>query len=239
MRDPGKIEGAKLESLFESLIADKTIISMHVVGADFQRLTCITAAEQSKTGNHLVVDCPDGFSRATAGIGSLNIRFNFNGSDHIEYIFSTSGGSRQGRELKIPFPDYVERLQRRKNFRIDTMPGTWLYFKARKIRGQIDLINVSLGGAYGGLFKHNQKNLAGSLLKSNQRLYNVRIVFPVDKTKPDHTVIIEKAEVRRVERDKERKSYRYAFEFMNIDRENLQELTKAIYHIQRQFLKNR
>lgn len=30
-----------------------------------------------------------------------------------------------------------------------------------------------------------------------------------------------------------------SFEFMNIDKVNHQELTKAIYHIQRQFLQNR
>jgi c-di-GMP-binding flagellar brake protein YcgR len=239
MTDPGKIEGLKIEALFESLIADKTIISMHVAGTDFQRLTCITAVERTSDGHQFSVDCPEGFSQAIASSETLNLRFNFNGRDHLEYIFSTSGGSRLGRELKVPFPDFVERLQRRKNFRIDVMPGTRMIFSSGKIKGQIELINISLGGAYGLLGKHNQKNLTGSLFKSNQRLYKVRIVFPADKMVDEQTVIIRKAEVRRIERDRERKHYKYAFEFMTIDKENLQELTKAIYHIQRMFLQNR
>lgn len=239
MSDPGKIEGRKLDVLFEALIADRTIMSMHVAGTDFQRLTCITAVERGLDGSRLVVDCPEGFSEAASRNETLNIRFTFNGSDHLEYIFGTTGGIRHGRELKLPFPDYVERLQRRKNFRIDTLPGTRLLFSIGKTSGRIDLINISLGGAFGLLVKPASKDLSGSLLKINQRLYNVRIVFPADKVVEKRTVVIKKAEVRRIEPDRERKRSKYAFEFMTIDKENLRELTNAIYHIQRQFLQNR
>jgi c-di-GMP-binding flagellar brake protein YcgR len=237
--DPGKIEGPKLDTLFESLIADKTIISMHVAGTDFQKLTCITAVERTPDGNRLLVDCPEGFSRAIANIETLDLRFNFNGDDHLEYIFHTSGGSLNGGEVKVPFPDYVERLQRRKNFRIDTIPGTRLFISSGKLEGRIDLINISLGGAFGLLGKHNQKDPTGSLLNVNQRLYNVRIIFPADNIMEETSVTIKKAEVRRIERDRERKQYKYAIEFLVIDKENLQELTTAIYHIQRRFLQNR
>ncbi len=239
MPDPGKIEGPKLDTLFESLIADKTIISMHVAGTDFQRLTCIIAVERTPDGNRLLVDCPEGFSRAIANSETLDLRFNFNGSDQLEYIFHTSGGFLHGNEVKVPFPDYVERLQRRRNFRIDTMPGTRLFISSGKLEGRIDLINISLGGAFGLLGKHNQKDPNGSLLNVNQRLYNLRIVFPADNMMEEKSVMIKKAEVRRIERDKERKLYKYAIEFLIIDKENLRELTTAIYHIQRRFLQNR
>jgi hypothetical protein len=237
--DPGKLEGRKRDSLFDSLIASKTIISIFVVGTDFQRLTCITAVEQTKEGKRLVVDCPEGFSRAVGKTGRLDLRFNLNGSDQLEYIFSTSGGTVHGRDLKVPFPKYVERLQRRKNFRIDTMPGTRMLYSFRKVKGQIDLINISLGGAFGLLVKPNGRKLKGSLFKVNQRLYKIRIVFPADKDLDEQTVIIRKAEVRRVERDRERERYKYAIEFVDIDKEDLQGLTKAIYHIHRQFLQKR
>lgn len=239
MPDPGKIEGPKLDTLFESLIADKTIISMHVVGTAFQRLTCITAVERTSDGNRLLVDCPEGFSRAIANTKTLDMQFNFNGGDHLEYIFNTSGASLHGDEVKVPFPDYVERLQRRKNFRIDTMPGTRLFFSSGKLEGRIDLINISIGGAFGLLGRHNQNDLTGSLFTVNQRLYNVRIVFPADNIMEEKSVNINKAEVRRIERDKERKHYKYAIEFLVIDKKNLRELTNAIYHIQRRFLQNR
>ncbi len=237
--DPGKIEGRKLYELFGSLITEKTIISIYVAGTDFQRLTCVTAVEQTKDRNLLVIDCPEGFSKATREMERLDLRFNFNGSDQLEYIFSTRGGTVHGRELKVPFPNFVERLQRRKNFRIDAIPGTRLFFTSRKVEGQMDLINISLGGVLGLLKKHGKKDLTGSLFKANQRLYKIRIVFPADNIVEAQTVNIRKAEVRRIERDKERKQYKYALEFTEIDKEELRGLTNAIYHIQRQFLQKR
>lgn len=239
MPDPGKIQGPKLDVLFEALIKGKTIISMQVVGKDFQRLTCVTSIEHTPNGNYLMVDRPEGFSQAVGNDESMKLLFNFNGTDHLEYMFGTSGGSVNGRELKIPFPEHVERLQRRKNFRIDTLPGTKLVFASSKLKGRIDLINISLGGAFGVLIKHNQKDLRGSLFKKDQRLYRVHIVFPGHKTMDEQLVVIKKAQVRRIEHDKERKLYKYAFEFMTVDKDNAQKLTQAIYHIQRHFLKNR
>ncbi len=239
MPDPGKIQGGKLVTLFEELIATRTIISMQVAGKDFQRLTCITAIERGADGNHLLVDRPDGFDQAVSDDEPVQLRFNFNGADHLEHLFETHGLVANGADLKIPFPDHVERLQRRRNFRIDTLPGTKLLFTCGKIQGQIDLINVSLGGAYGLLTKHNQKGLKGSLFKMDQRLYKIGILFPADKSREEDLVLIKKAEVRRIEHDRERKQYKYAFEFTTMDGNNTQRLTEAIYHIQRQFLQNR
>ena len=239
MRDPGKLKGPKLDTLFEELIEKKTILSMQVVGKDFQRLTCITAVERTSGINYLLVDRPADFSEALGNDESLKLRFNFNGADQLEYLFSTGGGITSGNNLKIPFPDYVERLQRRKNFRIDTLPGTYLSFASGKLKCRIDLINISLGGAFGVLTKPNDKNQKTAPFKPDQRLYRMSIVFPGDKHQEQQTVAIRKAEVRRVERDRERKLFKFAFEFMTVEKEEHEKLTTAIYHIQRQFLQNR
>ena len=55
----------------------------------------------------------------------------------------------------------------------------------------------------------------------------------------ERLVVIDRAEVRRIEHDIERRLYKYAFEFMEVDKEQKQKLTQAIYHLQRQYLKNR
>ena len=239
MNDPGKVQGERLSALFNEMIDKKVIISIHVVGTAFERLTCITAVERDSGGGHLLIDRPDGFSQSAGQSEPWNLRFNFNGPDSLEYIFSTRGGEFCGSNLRLPFPEYVERLQRRKDFRILTVPGTKMLFAADKVKGVIDLINVSLGGAFGVLrkFKANAHN--GCLLAVDQRLYKVGLIFPADKEADERLVVINRAEVRRIEQDKDRRLYKYAFEFMEIDREQKQKLTQAIYHLQRQFLKNR
>ncbi len=144
LNDPGKIQGPKLDALFDEMVANRTIISIYVVGNGFERLTCIMATERSLEGNFLLIDQPDGFGKTAGQSEQWNLRFNFNGPDHLEYIFCTRGGEYSSHNLKVPFPEYVERLQRRKDFRIMTLPGTKLIFAVKKIKGIIDLINISI-----------------------------------------------------------------------------------------------
>lgn len=239
MGDAGKVQGEKLIELFNELIAKKVIISMNVVGAGFDRLTCVTGTTRDGAGHFLLIDPPDDFKEAAADKDLWHLRFNFNGPDQLEYLFNTRGGELRDDGLKIPFPEHVERLQRRRNFRITTLTGTRMHFKLKKIQGVLELINVSLGGTYGVLVKHNFKFMRGSVLKMDQQVYDVRIVFPGDEEDPGETIHVKRAEVKRVEHDQDRGFYRYAFEFKEMEKEAQQRLTQVIYSLQRRYLQRR
>lgn len=239
MGDAGKVQGEKLTELFNELVQKKVIISMNVVGAGFDRLTCITGITKETSGQYLLVDPPDDFKEAAADRDLWHLRFNFNGPDQLEYIFSTKGGVLGEDGLRLPFPDHVERLQRRRNFRVNTLTGTRMYFKLKKIQGVLDLINISLGGTYGVLVKHNFKFMRGSVLKVDQQLYDVSMVFPGEENEPDETIHVKRAEVIRVEHDRDRGYYRYAFEFKELEKETQQRLTQVIYGLQRRYLQRR
>lgn len=239
MGEAVKVQGNKLVELFNEMITKKVIISMNVVGAGFDRLTCVTGLTESPEGNHLLVDPPDDFLDAVARKDVWHLRFNFNGPDQLEYLFSTRGGEFSEQGLKIPFPEHVERLQRRRNFRVNTLTGTHMHFKLKKIQGVIDLINVSLGGVYGVLVKHNFKFIRGSVLKMDQQVFDISMIFPGDEKEPDETVYVKKAEVKRVEHDQERGFYRYAFKFKDMEKEEENRLTQVIYNLQRKYLQRR
>lgn len=239
MGETGKVQGEKLTDLFNELVDKKIIISMNMVGAGFDRLTCITGIVNDANGDHLLVDPPDDFEKAAATNDLWHLRFNFNGSDQLEYIFNTRGGTLDDQGLKIPFPEHVERLQRRRNFRVKTLTGTQMQFKLKKIQGIIDLINVSLGGVYGVLVRHNFKFIRGSVLKVNQQIYDISVVFPGDEKEPSETVHVKKAQVKRVEHDQVRGFYRYSFAFTEIDKQEQQRLTQIIYGLQRKYLQRR
>jgi hypothetical protein len=239
MGEAGKVQGAKLTELFNQLIEKRVIISMNVVGAGFDRLTCITGIITDSAGNHLLIDPPDDFKEAAADKDLWHLRFNFNGPDQLEYIFSTQGGELIEHGLKIPFPEHVERLQRRRNFRVNTITGTRMHFQLKKIKGVLDVINISLGGSYGVLVKHNFKFIRGSVLKMDQQVYDVSMVFPGDEDEADETIYVKRAEVKRVEHDQERGFYRYAFAFKEIEKSEQQRLTQIIYGLQRKYLQRR
>ncbi|WP_419659651.1 uncharacterized protein Dvar_85560 [Desulfosarcina variabilis str. Montpellier] len=239
MGDAVKVEGQKLVELFKEMIEKKVIISMHVVGAGIDRLTCITGLTESPDDKHLLVDPPDDFKEAAANKKRWHLRFNFNGPDHLEYLFSTRGGTLSKKGLKVPFPEYVERLQRRRYFRVDTLTGSEMHFRMKKVEGVIHLINISEGGAYGVLVKHNFKFMRGSVLKTEQHVHDVRMLFPGDEETPDETIHVKRAEVVRVEHDQERGFYRYAFKFKHIEKEEQDRLIQVIYALQRKYLRRR
>ncbi|PIE66666.1 MAG: hypothetical protein CSA23_08000 [Deltaproteobacteria bacterium] len=239
MGDAAKVQGQKLYGLFNELVEKKIIISMSVVGADFDRLTCITGLEKDDDDHYLVVDAPDDFEETAKQKQQWHIRFNFNGPDQLEYIFSTRGGELCPRGLKIPFPEHVERLQRRRNFRVETLAGTQMHFRLKKIKGSFHVFNISLGGIYGALVKHNFKFIRGPVLKMDQTIEDVGMIFPGDGDKPDKTIIVQKATVRRVEHDPERGLYRYAFAFKEMQKHERQALTEVIYDLQRWHLQRR
>jgi hypothetical protein len=239
MIDPGKVQGHKLIDLFGELVEKKIILSMHVVGTGFERLTWVIGIREEQKTDYLLIDLPDGFGVEAAKFETLNLRFNFNGPDHLEYLFSTTGGEYERGLLKVPFPEFVERLQRRRNFRVPATPGARVTFKVKKIQGLIGMINISLGGVYGALLKHNAEETKGSILKLGQRVLKLSLFLPADETLPEQVITIRRSEVRRVEHDKHHGIYKYAFEFLDIDKDEHQKLTQAIYHMQRIQLQRR
>ena len=239
MADAAKVQGLKLYGLFNELIAKRVIISISVVGAEYDRLTCITGLQQDGDGQFLIIDPPDDFHEAAKKSNEWHLHFNFNGPDKLEYIFSTRGGDIGPQGLRIPFPRHVERLQRRRNFRVATLTGTQLHFKLKKIQGVFDLINVSLGGVYGVLVKHNFKFIRRPVLKQDQTIERISLVFPNHEDQPGKRIRIKKAMVKRVEHDQEGEFYRYAFEFKEMEREERNALTQVIYDLQRWHLQHR
>jgi c-di-GMP-binding flagellar brake protein YcgR len=234
-----KLRGDKLYCFFNQLIVGKAIISMCALGTDFERLTCVNGVQKDSDTTHLIIDLPDGFRETVRKLNEWLLRFSFIGPDRLEYIFNTRGGTFEGKALKLPIPDCVERLQRRRNFRVAALPKSKLLFVHNNLKGVILLINVSVGGAFGVLAKHNQKNTKRILLTAGEVVENIGIRFPAQNGMDEQVVIIKKAVVRRIEHDKEKDQYKFAFEYTEIDRFQHQKLTRIIYDIQRYYLKNR
>lgn len=223
----------------EQLKQDKILLSMRLVGQDYERLTMIADIRKHKKASFFVIDQPRDFMDAVAKIAVWEIHFEFNGPDTLEYIFTTSGGEFSGNEIQIPFPDYIERLQRRRHFRMHVPIGTKLFFMSGEVQREIDLINISLSGTLGSLSRLKGEDSKELILKKGDSLKNIEIVFPPDKERSERKVKVKKLVVRRVEHDRQKGLDYYAFEFMDIRRGEKKTLTKIIYYLQRLFLQRK
>ena len=238
-RDTEILNGNKCQVLLQELIDNRTIVSLYALGTTFEHLTVIIGMEQTAAGGFLIVDTPAGFKAAVAGTEPWRLRFNCNGPDRLEYLFSTTGGTYCDQGLRIPIPDGVQRLQRRKDFRINCLPNTRLQFNVRKLVGIMLLHNISMGGVFGDLIKHNSENARVPLLKVSQLLSKLMITFPGYAETHDQLVTIKRARVVRIQRNRETHIDQYALQFMEIDRFQEPILRSAIYRLQRYYLQNR
>jgi c-di-GMP-binding flagellar brake protein YcgR len=239
MADIGNVQGSKMLDLFRYLIESKKILSLQVIGTRFECLTFVTEFNENSTQSHIVINLPSDFEKAVENLKELELSFNFNGPDSVEYIFTTKGGTYEKKELTVLLPDYVKRLQRRKNFRLLTPKGTQMNFQSKNFKGSFDLINISLGGTYCVLELKGLPISKKPVLKVKQPIFNISIVFPGQQSAKKNDIYIKKAEVVRVEADKKSFRHKYAFEFKYMDKDEKQKLTESIYRLQREYLQRR
>ena len=225
------IQGKNRFDIFEQLQKDKTLIQLRLSGKDYERLTIITGIRARKNALFFLIDYPKGFKEAVSDVEIWKIRFEFIGNDNLQYIFRTSGGEIFGNEIWIKFPEAIEKIQKRKHFRIEAPFGAKLHFEKRSVRFDMNVIDVSLRGA---LVNSVQKN---AILKIGEDLRDVKLVFPSEKKVL--MVRIKKASVKRLKKDPRMDRYTYGLYFAMIEKNEEKALTKIIYELQRKFLQKR
>lgn len=239
MNGAEKIQDKKLFRIMEQLQQNKTMLSMRLAGQNYQRLTMVTKILKEKNTSFFIIDSPRNFKSKITKLGTWEIHFNFRGPDNLEYIFATFGGDFLDEEPRIPFPKYIERLQRRRHFRLSVPAGTKLYFDLEQIRQEIDLMNISMSGSLGVLRTSSSRDQKKPILQKEDYIRNIEIVFPSDISHGEKKLNVNKAIVRRAEYDPKRKADIYAFEFESIDKDKEKMLIEFICNLQRSFLRRK
>jgi len=239
MADGSTIDGKQREGLFRQLMRANTLITMRIRGVEgYQRLTMITDIRKTKAGSTFSIDPPSQFNEKVADLPEWKIHFKFTGPDKIEYSFSTRGGQIADRDIWLPFPEAIERIQRRKHFRIDTPPGTQIRLSVKRASRLADILNLSQGGLLCVLVRLKKEIRTEPLLRVGDTLNDITLTCPNEEG-PEDEIPIKTAVVRRVEADPNHYRHRYAMEFHDMTFSEQGDLTKVIYRLQREFLRKR
>ncbi len=239
MANGSTLDRKQSEGLFRQLIKANTLITMRVRGVEgYQRLTMITDIRKPKGNHSFSIDPPAQFKEKVASLQEWSIHFKFTGPDKIEYSFSTRGGQLEGKQIWIPFPDAIERIQRRRHFRIETPPGTQLTLLVKKTPRLADILNLSQGGLLCVLIRLKKEIRTDPVLRVGDMLSDMALVCP-NEEKPDDTIPIKSAVIQRVEADPNHYRHRYALEFHNMTFSEQSDLTRVIYRLQRELLRKR
>ena len=207
---------------------------MNLLGKNFEGLTIITDIKKKKGIHYFIVDSPSGFGEIDQCTAGLRVLFEFTGRDHIQYAFRTQIGEMLGEDIWLKCPEALERIQRRKEFRIAPPLGTKVCFTIDDQSFETNAINISGGGA---------------LVNLHSKLHDDKL-FHVDALIRDLTLVcrekvgkvridISQAEIRRIDKIVKINRYVYALQFSDMTLKEDDKLRDYISRCQRDLIKKR
>ena len=232
MFDPNTITGDKQVDILRELQKNRTIISINLLGKGYEGLTIVTGIHTMNNIPLILIARPGGSEDYIQKTSKERVFLEFVDRDKIQYNFKTRIEKVGEDDILIQFPKIINRVQRRKHFRVEPPIGTRMVITADDRRHEVNVINMSMGGALickdsGGHIK--EVFFMGQHLKD--------IVLKCDENEARARITIKKAEIIRIAKIEETGRFCYALKFLEMDRDMTEQLHVFIYLSQRVILK--
>ena len=227
------IRGDKIFKVLERLQEGRTILNLHILGTGYEGLTIVTGIDANNGSPSFLIDRPGGLEDIVESSEGRKAVFEFNDENGIQYRFRAIIGGFEKKDIRVGFPETIERIQRRKFFRIAPPVGTKIIFNADN-RYEFNVINISEGGL---LISQKAQFHNKSLLSAGGVMEGLNLV-----SQEDNKVInigIKKAEILRIDKKTETGRYSYALKILDIEKNEEGEIRKFIYDSQRKVLQRR
>jgi c-di-GMP-binding flagellar brake protein YcgR len=226
------IEGAKIDTIFDHLIKERTLVKVSLPNSPFENLTLFTGIKEENKQKAFCIDPPEGLIENLRQIKADRLAFEFTGPDQLLHRFEAPPTSRSEKAIWFEYPQSIERHQMRNNFRVKVMTGSYvdLNIDDRHVRMQLD--NLSLGGVYCLCQKKFKP-----LFEIKQRLNHMELSIVLKNG--TFVSSIDKVQVIRIETQARPRLMGIAFEFIKIQNDVKKKLVQYIYEMQREFLQAR
>lgn len=238
MENASKLSKEKANQLFKYLKDKRVLVKLVVKGTGYESVTVITGLRSRKTQNQFRIDSPNDFQIILQSKDCGNLYFEFNGQDKVLYTFETpSDPEWRSGEVWIPIPDKVERIQRRKNFRLEAPMGTELVLRQLHPPIKMVVLDFSLGGLLCVVESARERIKRNLMLTRGRTLKGLELLFRDDNVTTK--IRIAEANIVRVETNPVTGYRQYAFQFMRLEKGEEKSLTKVLYSMQRKMLRQR
>lgn len=221
--------------VFKQLQNDKTLVKMYVLGRQYERLTVVTDTRFKKKTPYFLIDHPKGFTKAVANDDNCRFHFEFVGNDNLVYTFRTTGKATIHSEICIRFPEVITRIQRRQNFRMTPPLGTKMYISRSLDRLDMNVIDISQGGALVMPVNLDMEDPNVSVFKVGSKLRNIELTFPSEEKV--FRVHVDEAQVSRLGEHPVTNRTNFALQFTDIEKSQQKMLIDLIFTHQRNTLR--
>lgn len=214
-----------------------TYIRLRIPGRSYERLVVVSAIQTDAGKPLLAIDCPDGLTDVLSAMDGLRLDFEFTGEDELGYRFSITQATVQGDTFMMAVPTDLQRVQRRKDYRLTAPLGAVFYVTTGDQRKRVKMLDLSASGTSGILISLKSGTPQPPPFEIGQTLFNLKLELPGEDTAM--LIPIRECEVRRVEDLPQRGRYRLAVAFTSMDTEHRTILKEYLYDQQRHMLKIR
>ncbi|MFC1823668.1 PilZ domain-containing protein [Thermodesulfobacteriota bacterium] len=235
MEDSESISGKKILQVIRQLRDDRIVLNLSLIGKDYERLTIVTGIKIRNGRPFILIDTPGEFEEVSEDAPGSRIVFEFSGSNHTPYRFRTEIANAGEDEIWVKFPELIERIQRRRNFRLAPPMGTEILINDQNGKYEFNVINVSLGGVL--LIEKKSLFIDKTRPQPEGFLRNVHLVC--HKQGMRTKIRIKKSLIKRMEKDSKTRRHRCALEFVELEKKQINDLEDFLQNCQREILKKR
>ena len=236
MDDYGKIRGAKVVRTLQYLKDKKVLIKIAVKGASFENVSVLTDIDLQGANPRFCIDPPEGIRDALQLKKKSALYCEFNGEDQVLYNFEIAIEDWHG-DFWFPLPAEIERIQRRRNFRLKAPMGTTLTLRQLEPPVKLLVLDFSLGGLLCMVESLRSGKDKSRLLFKGRTLNNLDL--RLEEAEGTTKIRIRRARIVRTGRNPKTNHEQYAFDFIAIDKAEEKKLTQVLYGMQRRILRQR
>jgi c-di-GMP-binding flagellar brake protein YcgR len=207
---------------------------LRVLGREYQRLTFVVGVEEKGSKRYLLVDCPVDLSETIHSPEGAGVRIDFMGADKLQYSFRTAITRISDQDLWLEYPEFIERIQRRRYFRITPPAGTTIRLPFGDQVHEAEVLNLSVGGS---LLRVTSIPSGDTGLKVGDCMTDVTLTCRSGE--PPMDMRIEETTVRRIDKDEGTGRPLYALEFTRMNKKEARTLGQFICYCEIAVLRRR
>ena len=234
METPDRIIGKKINGIIDQLQKEKTILKLNILDIGYKGLSIVIGVDSDERNSFFLIDYPGGSRDILAKASGKVVFIEFNDLDNIQYSFRSVVEKVAKDSIWIRFPEGIDRKQRRRYFRIATPPGTRITFEMSGRRYELNVINLSEGGA---LTNQKASHHEEELFCRDGELRNIFLVRNEGDLRA--SICIKKTRIVRIKKNPETGRYSYGLQFLEMGIAEKEDIRKFIYKCQRRDLKSR
>lgn len=228
----------RVEQQLRRLLKSRTLVRCQIDQNAYDQVTIVTGVQMFDNKLYFCLDHPEAVQKFLADSNDWKLTVEFTEKGASKHFLEARSGFAKGGMFWLEAPPSMERIQRRRNFRLKAPMGAYLEVLRNRRLIRLGLIDLSLGGVLCLVDSVNPQLRRSPIFKEGRTFKGARMVIPTERGQA--TVIsVSKARVVRKNKNDLTGAYQYGLMFMTLDPEAEKALKELLYRLQRAYLRKR